>query len=187
MIRVTTVLNKDNINKVRFIVNGSPSDLSPISRMDLWIPELNLTITDSDPDAYPLKWEHDPADIGLLEMKLGLETELINKYIISTTGDITSGANTIENIPADKFSQLDKRMLAYGTGLGSSSEITLIKNSTSIVTLNVPSTVTSTGVSLQFFDATENNIHVGKLYIYNPTYTNGFHWADFEIKVDIGL
>lgn len=187
MIRINTVLNKDNINKVRFKVNGSPSDLSTISRIDLWIPELNLTISDSVADAYPFKWLLDPVDVGLLEIQLGMVAEFINKYIITTTGDITTGSNIITNIPTSVLNLLDKRMLVYGTGLGNSAEILLIKKSSGEVTLNVPSESTATGVSLTIFKSIENNIHVGKLYIFNPQYPNGFHWADLEINVDIGI
>ena len=187
MIQITTVLNKDNINKIRFISNGLPSSLNTISRIDLWIPELNLTISNNDSTDYPLKWIHDPENVGLLELKLGLVPDLINKYIFSTTGDIVSGSEIITNVPAQIISLLDKRMVAFGNGLGISSQVSMVKKSSGEIILTTPCVSTAQGVVLKFFREIENNIHTGKLFIFNVENPNGLHWTDLKIKVDIGL
>lgn len=187
MISVTTILNKENINTIQFIVNGSLSYLNAISKIELWIPELNLKITDSTPTDYPLKWEFSPERIGILEMKLGNQQSLIDFYTLTTTGDILDGSIEIENIPESDFDKLKKRMMVFGTGIGSGSQITRIKKSESKVYLNVESTADLIGTDLTFFQEYDENIHLAKLYIFNPTFPTGIHWADFKLQVELGI
>jgi len=188
MIQLTTVLNKDNVNRIKFIRNGVPLHLNGITKIELFIPEINLTISDEVPSEYPLKWILDPEEVGVLELKLGLVESLINKYIISTTGDIELGSEIIKNVPEQIISLLEKRMLAFGNGLGVSSQVTMVKRSSKEIILTTPCTDTGQGVALKFFKEIENNLHTAKLFIFNEAeYPNGLYWTDFKLKVDIGL
>lgn len=71
MITEKIYINRNNINKIRFKKAGSYYPLDAITKIDLVIEELNLTITNSIADEYPLKWEHDPEVEGLLELQIG--------------------------------------------------------------------------------------------------------------------
>lgn len=76
MITERIYINRNNINKIRFKKDGSYYPLDAITKIDLVIEELGITITDSTSDAYPLKWEHDPEVEGLLELQIGKTANL---------------------------------------------------------------------------------------------------------------
>jgi hypothetical protein len=56
---------------LEFRVDGSLIPLNPIRKIDLYIPALSITITDSDPTNYPIKWIFTPDRIGILEFRIG--------------------------------------------------------------------------------------------------------------------
>lgn len=76
MLREKVYINRDNINRLLFRKNGQIIDLAPLTKIDLVIEKLGLTITDSTSDAYPLKWLHDPVETGILGMQIGSTTSL---------------------------------------------------------------------------------------------------------------
>lgn len=67
------VVQRDNINTLefRFGINGELRPLNPITRIDLWIPGLDLRLEDNQAFEYPLKWQFTPERIGIMEMKIG--------------------------------------------------------------------------------------------------------------------
>ena len=73
MSRVTEAVyvGRDNINVLEFRVEGELVPLNPISKIDLVIPCLGITLSDSNPTDYPLKWIHNPDRIGVFEFKVG--------------------------------------------------------------------------------------------------------------------
>lgn len=73
MSRVTEAVyvGRDNINSLEFRVEGNLIPLNPITKMDLVIPALDITLTDDDPTKYPLKWIHNPDRIGVFEFQVG--------------------------------------------------------------------------------------------------------------------
>ena len=73
MSRVTEAVyvGRDNINTLEFRVEGDLIPLNPIIKMDLVIPDLNITLPDEVPTNYPLKWIHNPDRTGVFEFKVG--------------------------------------------------------------------------------------------------------------------
>ncbi|RKX17882.1 MAG: hypothetical protein DRP51_10070 [Candidatus Zixiibacteriota bacterium] len=47
-------VGRDNINTLEFRVDGNLTPLNPISKIDLVIPCLGITLSDSTPTDYPL-------------------------------------------------------------------------------------------------------------------------------------
>jgi hypothetical protein len=64
-------VGRDNINVLEFRVDGSLAPLNPIRKIDLYIPALDIRITDSAPTDYPIKWIFTPDRIGVLEFRIG--------------------------------------------------------------------------------------------------------------------
>lgn len=64
-------VGRDNINTLEFRVDGELVSLNPINKVDLYIPALDITISDSVPTDYPIKWIHNPDRIGILEFRIG--------------------------------------------------------------------------------------------------------------------
>lgn len=73
MSRVTEQIyvGRDNINELEFRVDGALIPLSPITKIDLVIPCLDITLSDSVPTEYPLKWSHNPVRTGIFSFKIG--------------------------------------------------------------------------------------------------------------------
>jgi hypothetical protein len=73
MSRVTEAIyvGRDNINALEFRVSGELQPLTPILKIDLVIPALNITLSDSVANEYPLKWKHNPDRIGVFEFQIG--------------------------------------------------------------------------------------------------------------------
>jgi len=64
-------IGRDNINTLEFRVNGILTPLNPISKIDLVIPCLDITLSDSIPTNYPLKWQFNPDRTGIFEFRIG--------------------------------------------------------------------------------------------------------------------
>jgi hypothetical protein len=73
MSRVTEAVyvGRDNVNTLEFRVDGKLIPLNPITKMDLVIPALGITLTDEAPTEYPLKWMHNPSRTGIFEFRIG--------------------------------------------------------------------------------------------------------------------
>jgi hypothetical protein len=73
MSRVTEAIyvGRDNINTLEFRVGGNLTPLTPILKVDLVIPSLDITLSDLIADEYPLKWKHNPDRIGVFEFQIG--------------------------------------------------------------------------------------------------------------------
>lgn len=73
MSRVTEAIyvGRDNINELEFRVDGALIPLNPITKIDLVIPCLDITISDSVSTDYPLKWIHNPSRTGVFSFKIG--------------------------------------------------------------------------------------------------------------------
>jgi hypothetical protein len=73
MSRITELVyvGRDNINTLEFRVDGDLVPLNPITKVDLIIPALDITLTDTSPTEYPLKWIHTPDRKGVFEFRIG--------------------------------------------------------------------------------------------------------------------
>lgn len=73
MSRVTESIyvGRDNINTLEFRVDGQLVPLNPISKVELLIPCLNISLVDTDPINFPLKWIHNPSRTGVFQFKVG--------------------------------------------------------------------------------------------------------------------
>lgn len=73
MSRVTeqVYVGRDNINTLEFRVGGELISLNSISKIDLVIPSLDITLSDETPDAFPLKWQFNPTRTGIFEFQVG--------------------------------------------------------------------------------------------------------------------
>lgn len=80
-------IGRDNINTLEFRVNGVLKPLNPISKVDLVIPNLDITISDSNDREYPLKWFFTPSQTGIFEMKIG--------YVLSNSPYVEKTVNGI--------------------------------------------------------------------------------------------
>jgi hypothetical protein len=76
MLREKIYIDRDNINRLLFRRNGQIINLGPLTKIDLVIEKLGITITNSTSDAYPLKWLHDPVETGILGLQIGGTTDL---------------------------------------------------------------------------------------------------------------
>jgi len=183
MIRLPFKLRYSDIVKIRASVSGSFINLAPISKIQLRIPSLALFIEDSTPTAYPMKWEHDPEDVGLIEFQLGNVQAILDSFIVSTTGDTTLDSTTISNIPAAKMTKLGQRMFVEGSGLTNLSEIISIDHSENTIEISNTATATATDVDLEIYDNVDSSIHKASLYIFNVEYPDGLFWQNIEIEL----
>lgn len=71
MITEAVYVGRDNVNILEFRVGGVLMPLTPILKMDLVIPSLDITLSDSIASEYPLKWKHNPDRIGVFEFQVG--------------------------------------------------------------------------------------------------------------------
>jgi hypothetical protein len=185
MIRVKTVLRHENINKIRARIDGVATNLNAISQINLRIPSLGVDISDTTPDDYPLKWVHSPEDVGLIELQLGEQQSILDNFIISTTGDTTSGSAIIENIPATIIDKLSRFMLVELGLTGITPEIINVDRENNTITLSENATATASSVSLLIYEYLKSTIHKARFYIFNVKFPNGIFWN--EIELDIGF
>lgn len=183
MVRLNVVLNHDNVEKVRALQNKVPNSLNPVSKMQLRIPSLGVVIEDSTPDAYPVKWSFTPADDGLIELQLGDTQQILDEFIISTTGDAKSGSQWITNVPDAAISKIKKYMSVDATPLGSVSEITSIRRRQNKIKLSVAAASTETGAALSIYEYVESSIHECRFYLYNVDYPDGVYWNKIELNI----
>lgn len=89
MSRVTeqVYIGRDNVNTLEFRVEGHLVALNPIQKIDLVIPDLDITITDEVSTEYPLKWIHNPDRIGVFEFRIG--------YVLSNSPHVEKLVNGI--------------------------------------------------------------------------------------------
>ena len=186
MIKTKINLRSENISKIRAFVNGLPARLQPISTIELKIPTLGWELIDSIPGEYPVKWEFDPEDPGLIELKLGMVQSLIDKFIITTTGNFTSGSKEITNVPVEIIKQINKRYRIESPFYdGGSTEIRRIRRGTNTVITEDEANSSGTGQTFKVFQYFRSSLHVCEFYIYNVDIPDGEHWS--SIKLDIRL
>lgn len=181
MVRLKTILQHDNINKIRSLVNGEPYSLAPISSIQLRIPSIGVTVTDSTPTAYPIKWEFSTADDGLVELQLGHVQSILDAFIITTTGDTTLDSQWVTSVPSAIIAKVSKYWEVSGFVSTSLVEIIDIDRQDNRLKMSVPADATATGVSLEIFDRFDSEIHKAQFYIYNVQYPNGLFWNDIEL------
>lgn len=89
MSRVTEQIyvGRDNINTLEFRVNGILTPLNPISKIDLVIPCLDITISDDVPTEFPLKWIQNPNQTGVFKFQIG--------YVLSNSPHVEKLVNGI--------------------------------------------------------------------------------------------
>lgn len=64
-------VGRDNINTLEFRVDGHLTPLNPITKVDLVIPCLDITVSDEVPTEFPLKWIQTPDEIGVFKFQIG--------------------------------------------------------------------------------------------------------------------
>lgn len=69
-------ISRDNIICLEFRIDNVATSLSTITKIDLYIEDLELTISNSVSDAFPLKWVHDPIQTGVVKLQIGRTTGL---------------------------------------------------------------------------------------------------------------
>jgi hypothetical protein len=181
MIRLATYLHHDNINKVRSMVNGEPLSLNPITRMDLKIPSLDIVVTDSVDDSYPIKWDHTPEDSGLIEFQLGTQSALIAAFETSTSGDTEAGSQWITNVPAAGIDASSKFMkLAISDTVY---EIVSVDRSGSRLKISSAAAGTVVGETITVYEHLDSSVHLCSLYVFGADYPNGIYFNQFELDV----
>jgi hypothetical protein len=81
MLRQNVHTGRNDINRIAFNVKGVRNTLTPITKIEFRILELNITIINSISTDFPIKWELDPVEIGVMEYKIGdLMTEEIPTF-----------------------------------------------------------------------------------------------------------
>lgn len=183
MIQLNVKLRTSGINKIRALFDGESYALSPISRIDIRIPTLNIIIIDSTPDEYPIKWEQDPVDLGLIELRLGDHTDIVNAFTISVTGDTTISNQWIEDIDPTAISNISKGMCLEGLVDPELTTINSInRQDNKIKVANAP-TATADDVVLTIYEDIESSIHEAQFYIYNVQYPSGLYWANLQLNL----
>jgi hypothetical protein len=181
MIRLKTILRHDNINKIRSLVNGEAYSLNPITSIQLRIPSIGVIVSDSTPDDYPIKWKFLPADDGLIELQLGNVQNILDTFIIATTGDTELGSRWVSNVPSAIIKRLSKYMEVDGFVSTSIVEIIDIDRQNNKVKMSIEADATATGSTINFFDRFDSSIHRAQFYIYNVDYPNGIFWNEVEL------
>lgn len=64
-------INRDNIILLEFRSDGILTPLNAITQIDLVIEELDITISNSVSTSFPIKWQHNPIETGVLKIKIG--------------------------------------------------------------------------------------------------------------------
>ena len=80
MVKENIYISRKNVNRLEFRKNGTPISLNAITKIDLFIEDLDITISDEVSNAYPIKWLMSPVEVGILEMQIGM-TENLKKGI----------------------------------------------------------------------------------------------------------
>ena len=183
MIRIQVHLRHQNVEKVRALQNGVPNSLNPVSKIEMRIPSIGVVLTDSAPGSYPIKWSFTPADDGLIEMSLGEVQDILDAFMLTTTGDTEAGSQWISNVPAAGIAKMKRFMNIEGDGITGAQEITSVDRRNNKVKIGTAATATATGTTFYAYDDIDSSIHMASLYVYNVDYPNGIYWNDIEVEI----
>lgn len=183
MVRIQVILNHENTGRIRALQNGASAPLNAVSKIEMRIPSLGVIIEDTVPTAYPIKWQHDPADDGLIELKLGIAQPLIDAYVLSTTGDTEAGSQWITNVPADDVKRIDKYMSVEGPDFDTVPEVVKIDRADNRIKISEGAPSTAAGTALSVYEHVKSSVHVAKFYIYNVEYPEGIYWSQVELEI----
>lgn len=185
MIKFNVKLRRNNINKIRAIVEGSHFSLNPVSKIELRIPSLGIIIEDDVGGDYPIKWTHVPEDTGLIELQLGNVDSLLNKFIIEVNGDSEVDSQWITNVSSSDIEKLEKHMFIEGTPITEINEIIQIDRNGNRFKISDPASTTETSFTFSVYEMVKSTIHKCQFFIYNVDYPDGLYWN--QIDLDIGF
>lgn len=184
MFTINTQIGYDTINRFKVYYNGGPFDLSAVTKIELKIPLLGITISNETSNAYPIKWT-DNASSNIIEFQIGNQTILKNKFVISTTCNTTANSNILSNVSSDVIKELIIGMTISGIETNKTFEVISIKKIENQILLTNAVLNNNTDISIEILRPTNNDIYDSNLYFYSLEYPNGYKIADIKLNIQV--